>query len=186
MRQTTTINLLSVLLGLVLSFNGIVNGEELPQNDARARAWQSMTAEQREDASVEYYAAITGYTVEEFDLLSRCVECESNREFTEEGFMCRVYVALTIINRVNNDSFPNDIEGVISQAGQFSVYSSGAIWRTDRTTYSDMAILKAREMIATGDAPNILYFNCIGYNYPSICVPFDCVGGNYFMTVEEA
>lgn len=176
---------LSLILGLSLAFNIALYSSRTAQNEARVRAWQSMTDEQREGADIEYYAAVTGYTVEEFDLLSRCVECESNREFTEEGFICRVFVALTIINRVNNSSFPDTIEEVISQSGQFSVYSSGAIWRTERTTYSDTAILKAREMLAAGDAPNVLYFNCIGYNYPNVCTPYDCIGGNYFMTVEE-
>lgn len=172
-------------LTTALLFSGPVYASETRQNDALVRAWLSMTEEQRLDAGIEYKCAITGYTVEEFELLSRCVEAESNRQFTEEGYRCRLFVALTIINRVNSSSFPDTITGVISQCGQFSVYSSGAIYQVERTDFSDMAIIEARQMIADGAAPNVLYFNCVGYNYPGYCVPYDCIGGNYFMTVEE-
>ena len=172
-------------LTISLLFSTPARASEMRQNDALVRAWSSMTYEQQATAGIEYKCAVTGYTTEEFELLSRTVEAESNRQFTEEGYRCRLYVALTIINRINSEAFPNTITGVISQCGQFSVYSSGAIYQVERTDFSDMAIIEARQMIADGVAPNVLYFNCVGYNYPGYCVPFDCIGGNYFMTVEE-
>ena len=177
--------LLTVLTILSLCLNNGVIREEMAQNDARVLAWQSMTDEQRAEANIEYKAAITGYTVEEFELLSRCIESESNRQFDEEGYRCRLYIALTIINRVNSSSFPNNVIDVIQQPGQFSVYASGAIYTVEPTKLSDLAIIEARQMIAEGNAPNILYFNCVGYNYSGVCTPYAYVGGNYFMTIEE-
>ena len=169
-----------------LLFATPLRAAETPQNDALVRAWQSMSYEQQAAANIAYKSAVTGYTEAEFDLLSRCVEAESNRQFTEEGYRCRLFIAITIINRINSSAFPNSVQAVISQAGQFSVYSSGAVYQVSRTELSDMAIIEARQMIAAGEAPNVLYFNCVGYNYPGYCVPYDYIGGNYFMTVSEA
>jgi len=56
--------------------------------------------------------------VNEFILLSSITEAESNRSQTDnEG---RIMVAICILNRVNDDRFPDTITGVISQSGQFS------------------------------------------------------------------
>lgn len=117
--------------------------------------------------------------VDEFILLSSIVEAESNRSQTDnEG---RIMVCICILNRVNSDRFPNTITGVISQSGQFSTcrrHSDGTYYSvTDRTDLSDQAVIEAVRRIEEGEAPAVLWFNCIGYNYGT---PYACVGGNYF------
>ena len=117
--------------------------------------------------------------VDEFILLSSIVEAESNRSQTDnEG---RIMIAICIINRVNSDRFPNTITEVISQSGQFSTcrrHSDGTYYSvTDRTDLSDQAVIEAVRRIEEGEAPAVLWFNCIGYNYGT---PYACVGGNYF------
>lgn len=151
---------------------------ETAQNDARMRAWLSMTEQQRFEAPIEYKAAACGYTISEFDLLSRTIEAESDRTNNFEG---RVLICLVILNRVNDNSgrFPNDIENVINQPGQFSVVASGAIWSVGRTNLSDAAIFEARRRITAGTAPNVLFFNNSCFQYgDAYCVE----GGNYFVT----
>lgn len=117
--------------------------------------------------------------VDEFILLSSITEAESNRSQTDnEG---RIMIAICILNRVNDDRFPDTITGVISQSGQFSTcrrHSDGTYYSvTERTDLSDLAVIEAIRRIESEEAPAVLWFNCIGYNYGT---PYACIGGNYF------
>lgn len=136
-------------------------------------AWMNMTEEQRYECSYEIKARACGMTAEEFDLLSRTVEAESDRSANIEG---RIMIALTILNRVESGSFPGTITGVITQDGQFQVYEDGVIWSVGRTELSDWAIVEAHRWQATGEAPLVLWFNNQGYCH----TPYDYIGGNYF------
>lgn len=125
-------------------------------------------------------AAVCNLSVEEFTLISSVVEAESNRQAPAEGEDTtegRVYIALTILNRVNDDHFPDTITGVLTQRGQFSTVRNGHSV-TDRTSWSDQAVIDAYEWIATGDAPEVYFFNCRGYF--SSRTEVGEFGGNYF------
>lgn len=120
--------------------------------------------------------------VDEFILLSSIVEAESNRSQTDnEG---RIMIAICILNRVNDEEgrFGEGITGVIGQSGQFSTCrraSDGSLYSvTERSDLSDLAVIEAVRRIEAGEAPAVLWFNCIGYN--SWGTPYACVGGNYF------
>lgn len=129
----------------------------------------SLTLEQRAEAA--------GMTVEDFVFISSVVEAESDRSESLEG---RVLIALTIINRVEDSRFPDTINGVLNQSGQFSTVRRGRSI-VERTDYSDEAVIQAVEWNEEGTEPNILFFNCRGYN---IGEPYGRVDGNYFMTME--
>lgn len=129
-----------------------------------------------EEMTDEELAAYCDMTVEEFILMSRVVEAESDRSDDMQG---RIYIAETIFNRVDSSDFPNTIEGVICQSGQFEVVSNGMIYSVGRTTYSDTAIAYAYDDIQNGTAPYVLYFNNSGYQYGT---PYGYFGGNYFTT----
>ena len=120
-----------------------------------------------------------GMTEEEFIFISSVVEAESDRSESLEG---RILIAETILNRVNSDLFPDTISGVLTQSGQFSTVVNGHSV-TERTELSDEAVIIAARAIEDGTAPEVLFFNCIGYNYGD---PYGYVDGNYFMTYEEA
>lgn len=60
---------------------------------------------------------------DDFDLLSRLVEAEAGIE----PFEGKIAVANVILNRVESDQFPNTIEGVIYEAGQFQPVRNGHI-----------------------------------------------------------
>lgn len=126
------------------------------------------------------YAEECGLSESEFILFSSVVEAESNRQAPAEGELTtegRVYIAVTIINRVNDSRFPSTVEGVLTQRGQFSTVRNGQSV-TNRTAYSDEAVIAAYEWIEQGDAPECLFFNCRGYF--SGREPVAYVGGNYF------
>ena len=138
-------------------------------------AWRAMTDEQRRASSLDLKAYACGITPREFEFMSRVVEMESDRSQNIEG---RIYIAATIINRVNDGRFPNDIESVLTQSGQFSTVSGG--WCSQKNTeLSDWAIVEAYRRLASEDIPEtIVWFNCIGYCH----TPYDYIGGNYFST----
>ena len=126
------------------------------------------------------YAEECGLSESEFILFSSVVEAESNRQAPAQGELTtegRVYIAVTIINRVNDSRFPSTVEGVLTQRGQFSTVRNGQSV-TNRTAYSDEAVIAAYEWIEQGDAPECLFFNCRGYF--SGREPVAYVGGNYF------
>lgn len=129
------------------------------------------------DMSVEQRAEEAGMTADDFIFLSSVVEAESNRRSDEEAMLGRVYICLVILNRVNDERFPNTISDVLNQSGQFSTVRNGHSV-TNRTDLSDEAVIEAVRIIEAGEAPAILWFNCIGYN--SWGTPYAYVGGNYF------
>lgn len=126
--------------------------------------------------TTEELAELVGLSVEEFTLLSSVVEAESNRS-TDGDLEGRIYIAVTIINRVNSDIFPNTVTEVLTQSGQFSTVRGGHSV-TNRTEYSDEAVVLAYSWVESGSAPNCLFFNCRGYF--SGREPVAYVGGNYF------
>lgn len=129
-------------------------------------------------SSVQDKAEQAGITEEEFILLSSVVEAESDRSESIDG---RVLIALTVLNRVDSNLFPDTITEVLTAPNQFATVVNGRSV-TQRTDLSDEAVLQAIEWNATGEDPNVLFFNCVGYNYGT---PYDYVDGNYFMTMEE-
>lgn len=87
----------------------------------------------------------------EVDLLSRLVEAEA----TGESYVGRVAVAEVVLNRVNSSIFPNSIEGVVYDAGQFSPVTDGRIHMSASQSSID-AVQEA--MTGTNHAGGALYF----------------------------
>ena len=134
--------------------------------------FDQMTIEQRAEA--------VGLSVEEFELFSGVVEAESNRcQDDTEG---RRYIALCILCRVMDSRFPDTIEGVLTQSGQFSTVRNGHSV-TSRTDLSDRAVIEAVEWINSGEEyPWLLFFNC--RNYFGGYEAYGCYGGNFFSVAE--
>ena len=118
-------------------------------------------------------------TEDEFILISSVVEAESNRD--PENIEGRTMIAVCILNRVHDSRFPNTVTGVLTAPGQFSTVRGGHSV-TSRTELSDQAVIEAYNWIEQGDAPEVLFFNSIGYNNGQ---PYGCYGGNYFMTLDS-
>ena len=132
-----------------------------------------------EEMTDEELAEYCGLTLDEFILMSRVVEAESDRSDNLQG---RILIAETIFNRVNSSDFPDTVNGVLYQSGQFVVVGSGAIYDVSRTILSNTAIAYAYDAIQNGTAPNVMYFNSSGYQY-NIGTPYTYEGGNYFSTI---
>jgi len=86
---------------------------------------------------------VTNQKIEEFSYLFRAVEAEAG--------ICGLYekklVASAILNRVKSDDYPDTIKGVITEPGQFQVYSNNRMFEvevTDSTRRAVMAVLKGK------------------------------------------
>ena len=128
------------------------------------------------------YADLCGLTEEEFVLFSSVVEAESNRQAPADGELTtegRIYIALTIWNRVRSDRWPSTVTGTLTQRNQFSTVRNGTSV-TNRTEWSDRAVYEAYAWLneEDSDAPDVQFFNCRGYF--SGVEPCAYVGGNYF------
>ena len=134
------------------------------------------TDEMRMELPMEYLADQAGMDISEFELLARVIEAESDRSNDLEA---KVMIAACILNRVESDIFPDTVTGVLTQSGQFSTVSGGwcSTSYTKRSAYSIIVALE-QDYIPT----NVLFFNCIGYNYGT---PYGVYGDNYFMTYGE-
>lgn len=142
--------------------------------------WHSLSEQERSEAQIETKASIAGMTTEEFALMSAIVEAESDRNPDHvEG---KKLIALTILNRVESDQFPNTITGVISESGQFQVYYEGTYRSIGRTEESDEAVIEA-SFWAKKEHPNVIFFNSIGFD--GLGQAYEYVEGNYFETLEE-
>jgi len=140
--------------------------------------WRGLSNDEQVALSTTAQANMCGISVEEFNLMSAVTEAESDRS---DNLEAKVFVAMTIWNRVNSDDWPDTVTGVITQSGQFQVYYEGTYKDVGSNSLSDQAVVEAYIRIQEGNAPNVIYFNCIGYN--GLGTPYACIGGNYFSTV---
>lgn len=104
------------------------------------------------------------------EMLAKCVQAEAGNQ----GLLGKRLVVDVILNRVDSDRFPNTIEGVISQRGQFAVYP-GMMSKAspDEETYQAICM----ELSNRTDS-DILFFSAHKYN--SCCTPAYQHGDHYF------
>jgi len=122
----------------------------------------------------------TEITEEDFydslEMLAYCTMAEAGNQ-SEEG---KRLVIDTILNRVDNEYFPNTVEEVINAPGQFEVVARGTLYRTAPT--DDIYDL-IREEIAERTNDKVIYFTAGGYN-PS-GEPWKKVGDHYFSYIAN-
>lgn len=95
---------------------------------------------------------ILKFNEDRVNTLGKIIEAEARGE----SMQGKIAVGNVIINRVNNEHFPNTIKGVIFQKNQFSPVKSGKIYTIKASTDS----LKAAVLAINGDnvARDALYF----------------------------
>lgn len=90
----------------------------------------------------------------EKDLLARLVRAEAEAE----SYAGKVAVAEVVLNRVDSPDFPNSISAVITQRGQFSPVSNGAINRP-ADAESKRAVNDALSMDRSRGAGSLFFYN---------------------------
>lgn len=97
----------------------IADAEKAKAEEAR----QLAIAQAEKEKKVETSSSSQGSQPASSYLLAQLVESEA----TGEPYAGKVAVAEVVLNRVKDGGFPNSIEGVIYQSGQFQVVSNGRI-----------------------------------------------------------
>lgn len=131
--------------------------------------WSQMEADLLEGNSVEwhmYEAAKAGEAApawriaidtEQLDLLERCVMAEGGGE----SYECQRAIACVIVNRVLSENYPNTVEAVIKQDGQFSTWPS----QIRRAAATDEVKQAVREALTSAVIPeNVFYFRADYYH----------------------
>lgn len=129
------------------------------------------------DAEPPVQTVKTEITMEEFDLMAACVMAESGGE----DFETQYWVAETILNRVDSNSYPDTIQEVILDPGEFEVVAIGTIWTVKPTDSVYEAVQSALEEDSV--PKDILYFTSEGY-LPGT-EPYRKIGNMYFSTDKE-
>lgn len=170
--------LITILVSIMTLFNSaFITPEE--NEFIMEMVWNEADDEERKELPIEYQACGCGMTETEFEYMARVVQAESNGTTDWSDFEDKVLIACVILNRVADSRFPNTIQGVLDQSGQFSTTSGG--WcSTPYTDSSRWSVVIAQRRLAEGTVPrNLLYFNCQCYQYGE---PYGNFGGNYFVT----
>ncbi|MCD8376218.1 MAG: cell wall hydrolase [Oscillospiraceae bacterium] len=87
-------------------------------------------------------------------------------EARSEGVECMALIMCVILNRVESDSFPDTVDGVITQSGQFTPVSNGSY----ASATPDEATRVALDLVLDGwdDSMGALYFeSCDGESWHS-------------------
>lgn len=107
------------------------------------------------------------------ELLALCVEAEAENQ----GLIGKKYVTDVILNRVDDEDFPNDITDVIMQQNQFSVVLDERIWKANPTEETFQAV---REELKRRTNYEVLYFTSEAYS--EYGTPWKKIGDHYFST----
>ncbi|MEH7094759.1 spore cortex-lytic enzyme [Neobacillus vireti] len=94
-----------------------------------------------------------GYSQNDIRLMANAVHGESRGE----PYIGQVAVASVILNRVNSQSFPNTVSGVIFEPGAFTAVADGQIWLTPNESSKKAVIDAINGWDPTGEA--LYYFN---------------------------
>jgi N-acetylmuramoyl-L-alanine amidase len=129
--------------------------EQAPAKQApKATTPQNNTAPKNE-APKKPTAANTpnGFSQNDIQLMANAVYGESRGE----PYTGQVAVAAVILNRVNSQTFPNTVSGVIFEPGAFTAVADGQIWLTPNENAKKAVVDAINGWDPTGEA--LYYFN---------------------------
>ena len=116
---------------------------------------KEMIGDKAEEAARQ--AALAQQQAYDLELLASIIFCEAGNQ-SYEG---QVAVGAVVMNRVNSTSYPNTIEEVIYQSGQFTPAMTGWLDRVRTSAgYTDAAMQAAKDALAgVNPIGNCLYFD---------------------------
>lgn len=116
---------------------------------------KEMISDKAEEAARQ--AALAQQQAYDLELLASIIFCEAGNQ-SYEG---QVAVGAVVMNRVNSTSYPNTIEEVIYQSGQFTPAMTGWLDRVRTSAgYTDAAMQAAKDALAgVNPIGNCLYFD---------------------------
>jgi len=117
-------------------------------------------------------------TDEEIELMERCVMSEAG----DQSIECQEAVATVILNRWQHpDKYPDTIEGVIMDPGQFSIYDNGKPTVSVRVAVHNAIVYYNT---AVQDLPSQVYYFRSG-RYHDFGTPYESIDDLYFSGAEN-
>jgi len=110
----------------------------------------------------------------EIELLAQLTEAEAGNQ----DYIGKCLVADVVLNRIKSDRFPDSIEEVIFEEGQFSCISDGGFDKAGWNISEDSFRAARHEYMALEIDYDILFFTAGGYN--KYCIPAYKHGDHYF------
>lgn len=108
------------------------------------------------------------------DLIAQTIAAEAENQPLEG----KILIAHVILNRVDNDAFPDTVEGVISQDGQFATWSHGQIQKAVPSVEDYEAV----KLALRGEGHEPVYF--FRNQHYGCGKPYTQVGDHYFSTMK--
>lgn len=144
--------------------------ERLAREKAEQEAREKAEQEAKEQAEREAREAQEAYIRQNQELMASIIFCEAGNQ-SYEG---QVAVGAVIMNRVKSGTFPNTIEGVIYQSGQFAPVATGWLNKVRNSSGYTQTAMQAAIDALNGSNPigNCLYFDQGGYGMQ--------IGAHYF------
>lgn len=113
-----------------------------------------VVAEQSENYICQNITEISGkIATDKIMLLAQLIEAEAGNQ----DIIGMMYVGNVVLNRVNSPAYPNNIEEVIYQPGQFTVIRNGRFNRVRNSISANAVTAAIAAMSGNGDQ-GILYF----------------------------
>ena len=163
------VHLVITLIAIAISIAAIVETKtQEPKVIEKPVYISETTTEVTTEPTTEAYA---GISEDDIRLIARMAmaEAESESEYGQR------LVIDTILNRVDSSRFPNTVNGVIYQSGQFSPVTNGRLDRCPvRNDFYDLVL----EELESRTNSEVLFFNKGGY--PSWATPVLQEGVHYF------
>lgn len=127
----------------------IPSESHLSSTDDDSSSYEHLVGNDKEVAQSPHSEA----TAVDIDLLSRIIEAEAKGE----PFAGKVAVGQVVLNRIASNQFPNDLQGVIYQQGQFVPAATGTINRPS----SAESVNAASQALSIGGNPNgaLFFYN---------------------------
>ena len=145
---------------LDLDIDDAVSMEEIRAREA-AKAQQAAAAQSGNTDSTATSSAAVSASASDTQLLAAIIECEAGGE----PYAGQLAVGAVVMNRIKSSSYPDTMEEVIYQSGQFSPAMSGWLDRVRANQgYTEVAMQAAEDALA-GSNPigDCLYFSVGGY-----------------------
>lgn len=131
--------------------------------------------QEKKDDEIEVCSmdAVTSISEDEFELFAKCVMAEAGGESFKGQYM----VAAVVLNRVDDEDYPDTISEVIKQKNEFTTWGNGMIDEAVPTKSIYKAVLLALEV---NDLPDdVIFFSSSGYQ-TAFGIPWKKVGNHYF------
>lgn len=109
------------------------------------------------------------------DLIAQTIAAEAENQPLEG----KILIAHVILNRVDNEAFPDTVEGVISAPGQFTTWHNGQIQKVVPTAEDYEAVKLA--LRGENQEPVFFFRN---QHYHGCGKPYTQVGDHYFSTMK--